>query len=340
MEQLKKWLNLSVGGDFFKGNLKIWHITTAVILIILFALIMIILRKRKKGSVIKQNFPSGEKIENTEKIITLQPMQTRGHTTSELMRKKITLPYEISNIQGAGSRDSQQDSFGISQLAEEIINQKGLLAVLCDGMGGLRDGSEISQLIVSEMMNYFSSGGEENWRETIISLNRRVRNMYNGKGGSTLIAVHLKEDIMRFWSVGDSDIFLFRDHHLYTVNTRHEYGNDLLLSALRGNITVSDALTDPQKDALSFYIGAENIKTDSFSDIKKFRLRDGDKILLCSDGVSDTLSLDAIAECLKLSPQLCCEKIEQYISEAMASNQDNYTAIVIQYISNGKAANI
>lgn len=307
MEQLKKWL-IPFCIIFF--------------LLILFFVIILYLKRKNKIKKLKQ--------EKSEKIITLQPLENKKDSSAELIQKNIEFPYEISNVQGIGNRDNQQDSFAISPLDKEIISKKGLISVICDGMGGLCDGYEISQFIVSEIMNHFLTNEKEDYKNIITSINTKIKNMYNGKGGSTLIAVLLKEDIMNFWSIGDSDIFLFRKNRLYAVNKRHEYENDLILNFIRGNIPINNIFTNPQAGALSSYIGAENIKIDTFS--KQFRMKDGDKILLCTDGVSDIINCDLLTKFLNYSPQICCGMIENYILENMDSNQDNYTAVVIQYI--------
>ena len=45
---------------------------------------------------------------------------------------------ELANLQGVGSREEQQDAFGISRM--DRYEEDGLLAVLCDGMGGMAEG--------------------------------------------------------------------------------------------------------------------------------------------------------------------------------------------------------
>lgn len=97
---------------------------------------------------------------------------------------------------------------------------------------------------------------------------------------------------------------------------------------------MEDAFTDPQAGALSEYIGKEDVRCDYT--YLPFSLQPEDVLLLCSDGVSDTLTLKQIREAMALPPQACCDKLEVEIQAAGRPNQDNYTAIVMQYHGNGE----
>ena len=148
------------------------------------------------------------------------------------------------------------------------------------------------------------------------------------------MAALLRGRSLSFWCVGDSDLFLLREETLYELNVRQEFKNDLVLRALEGAVPVEDAFTDPQAGALSEYIGKEDVKCDYT--YLPFSLRPEDALLLCSDGVSDTLTLKQIREAMALPPQACCDKLEEEILAAGRPNQDNYTAIVMQYHGNGE----
>ena len=97
---------------------------------------------------------------------------------------------------------------------------------------------------------------------------------------------------------------------------------------------MEEAFTDPQAGALSEYIGKEDVKCDCTC--IPFPLQPEDALLLCSDGVSDTLTLKQIREAMALEPQACCDKLEEEILAAEKPNQDNYTAIVLKYHGQGE----
>ena len=60
---------------------------------------------------------------------------------------------EAANLQGLGNRTEQQDAFGVSPL--ERYESDGLLAVLCDGMGGMAEGGRIAAETVEELLGAF-----------------------------------------------------------------------------------------------------------------------------------------------------------------------------------------
>ena len=97
---------------------------------------------------------------------------------------------------------------------------------------------------------------------------------------------------------------------------------------------MEEAFVDVQAGALSEYIGKENVQCD-YTRIP-FLLQAEDALLLCSDGVSDTLTLRQIRDILALPPQACCEQLEKAILDVGRPNQDNFTAIVLKYHGKGE----
>ena len=239
---------------------------------------------------------------------------------------------ELANLQGLGSREEQQDAFGISRM--ERLEEDGLLAVLCDGMGGLAEGGRIAAETAAEMVAMFPWEDDGAVPEWVRQRSGRVYQQFRGHGGTTLVAALLRGRSLSFWCVGDSDLFLLREGRLYELNVRQEFKNDLILRALEGAFPVEEAFLDPQAGALSEYIGKEDVRCDYT--YTPFLLQPEDVLLLCSDGVSDTLTLKQIREAMALPPQACCDKLEEEILAAGRPNQDNYTAIVMQYHGNGE----
>ena len=307
MEEVLSWLNQPLLEDSF---LRLWMaIAAGAVLVLALLLVLVLIRKRKKK---KKAEPDGEE------PVTEQP---------------APLPVlELANLQGIGSREEQQDAFGISRMAR--MEEDGLLAVLCDGMGGMAEGGRIAAETAAEMVAMFPWEDDGAVPEWVRQRSGRVYQQFRGHGGTTLVAALLRGRSLSFWCVGDSDLFLLREGTLYELNVRQEFRNDLILRALEGAFPVEDAFTDPQAGALSEYIGKEDVKCDYT--YLPFSLRPEDALLLCSDGVSDTLTLKQIREAMALPPQACCDKLEEEILAAGRPNQDNYTAIVMQYHGNGE----
>ena len=186
----------------------------------------------------------------------------------------------------------------------------------------------------AEMIGMFPWKEDSDVPEWVRQRSSRVYQQFRGHGGTTLVAALLRGKMLSFWSVGDSDLFLAREGKVYALNIRQEFKNDLILRALEGTFRVEEAFTDPQAGALSEYIGKEDVKCDYT--YMPLSLQPEDVLLLCSDGVSDTLTLKQIREATALSPQACCDKLEEDILAAGKPNQDNYTAIVLKYHGKGE----
>ena len=305
MENVRSWFNQPL----FQGSvLRIWMMVAAGAVLLLALLFALILRKKKR----RNKMP--------EEPITEQP--------------KPLPELEIANLQGIGSREQQQDAFGISPM--DRYEEDGLLAVLCDGMGGMTEGGRIAAETVSQLMGIFPWRDDCDLPGWISQRSARVYRQFLGHGGTTLVAVLLKGDRLFFWCVGDSDLFLLRDGKLYGMNIRQEYQNELLLRALDGAFPVEEAFLDPQAGALSEYIGKEDVTCD-YNRISFF-LQPEDTLLLCSDGVSDTLTLKQIRDAMARSPQSCCDKLEEEILSSGRPSQDNYTAIALTYHGKGEKA--
>lgn len=307
MEEVLSWLNQPLLQDSF---LRLWMaIAAGAVLVLALLLVLVLIRKRKR----KKKAKSDE-----EEPITEQPAP----------RPVL----ELANLQGIGSREEQQDAFGISRMAR--MEEDGLLAVLCDGMGGMAEGGMIAAETAAEMVAMFPWEDDGAVPEWVRQRSGRVYQQFRGHGGTTLVAALLRGRSLSFWCVGDSDLFLLREGTLYELNVRQEFRNDLVLRALEGAFPVEDAFTDPQAGALSEYIGKEDVKCDYT--YLPFSLQPEDALLLCSDGVSDTLTLKQIREAMALPPQACCDKLEEEILAAGKPNQDNYTAIILQYHGKGE----
>lgn len=276
---------------------------------------MFFFKKRKKVQTQPQQPPS-------------EPQPEPLCVTTVLTPEKTSI-LDIANLQGIGQREQQQDAFGISPA--DRYETDGILAVLCDGMGGMAEGQRIAVQTVSSLLNAFPfpEPQTKSVPELISACTQNIYQQFYGHGGCTLVAAWLFENRLHFWSVGDSDLFLLRSHQLYTLNTRQEFQKDLLLRSFHGTFPIGEAFTDPQAGALSQYIGKEDITPDCTR--IPFLLFPDDTLLLCSDGISDTLTLKQIREAMEAPVSDCCTMLETAVRLAALPNQDNYTAIALHY---------
>lgn len=245
----------------------------------------------------------------------------------------------IGKAHGIGARSKQQDSFGVSQMQEDVIRDKGILAILADGMGGMANGEKASMATVISCLNYFDTHDmSESVSDDMLAMaenaNVEVKDVLGdsrGASGSTLVGVHIKDGEMFWVSVGDSRIFLYRDGELQQISRDHNYAAVLQERVEAGEITQEEALCDPQKDALTSYIGIEFLEEIDYN-TESLALFEGDKILLTSDGVYNTLTTEEIEDALKFSAGRAMMHLGMQVEGKKKKNQDNYTALVLEVV--------
>lgn len=242
----------------------------------------------------------------------------------------------IGKIHDIGRRDYQQDSFG--QTA--VLRNTGILAVLADGMGGLSGGERVSQKIVMEALT-FGSTLQANQVPTalpgmVAGINHAVNQMLGPKGlytsGSTVVSALITGNALRWISVGDSRIYLYRDGQISQLSRDHDLLQDWMPDILEGKRSMAEALRDPNGRKLTSFIGMGELRHVDYNRTP-IPLLPGDRVLLMSDGVYGTVSDAEMAAILRDcgSVQLAASHIGQRIMGAALPYQDNYTLIVLGY---------
>ncbi|MDF2614672.1 MAG: hypothetical protein K0S71_2458 [Clostridia bacterium] len=258
-----------------------------------------------------------------------------GKTVKLDIPKENKLSFSFANIQNIGKRESQQDSFGVSNIEnKEYVDKKGILAIVADGMGGLAYGKEISEKAVEFMLRGFEnmSLGESCMQQLLSlvhTLNAQIYNQYQMEGGTTLVAVYIIDNRFYWMSVGDSTIYLKRDGILYQLNKEHIHLNTLYLKVLEDKMSIDEALSDKEKNALTEFIG-KDVLTEIDFNTKPFKIKAGDRLMLCSDGISSYLAESEISEALEQDINVCCSTLESMVLSKKYPYQDNLTGLVIE----------
>ncbi len=246
--------------------------------------------------------------------------------------------YRIGNVHNQGRREEQQDSFCISDVSSKTdLENKGLMAVVADGMGGLESGASVSQLVSNIFLNKYRSSAIPDCKsflyEAVLESEREVEKyieVNHVDGGSTLVAVMIREGQLSFISIGDSFIFLIRAGKLIKLNTEHTYGNLLRERAARGEIDPEEAEINPNRGSLTSYIGIGNLRLIDQSGAP-IPVMDGDILFLCSDGVYNALGDNALLEVVTGGDfGEAAERVEQSVLMQNIPTQDNFTAVMIK----------
>lgn len=253
----------------------------------------------------------------------------------EARRKEPVL--QVSNIQGVGTREHQEDSFAVRNWADpRQQEQQGLLAIVADGMGGMAHGSQASQCTVDVLLERFQCRDEEipipNWLYAgAFEANEQVFRQFGGQSGTTLTAVHIQNGRLYWLSVGDSAIYLMRDGGVYQLNREHTYLNRLYARELEEEtIDKSRAESDVDARRLTSFVGIDHLQEVDVS-LRPLNLKCGDAVLLCSDGISGVLTPPELREAMALPPDEGCALLETMVLEKQIPAQDNYTGVMIAY---------
>ena len=145
----------------------------------------------------------------------------------------------VGRVHEQGARKCQQDRFALS--AESTWQERGLLAVVADGMGGLSDGDLVSQTAAAAMQEAFltvQGTPEQVLLQCLARANAAVNRLLGpeglGRSGTTLLAGLIREGRLSLLSVGDSRAALLRDGALLPLNREHVYREELALDAVNG----------------------------------------------------------------------------------------------------------
>ena len=248
------------------------------------------------------------------------------------------LSYEAVQVQHQGKRQYQQDSFFLSDTADpSSLTEKGLLAVVADGMGGLQDGKAISSITVDTFKKQFYEGSTNDPSKFLSDCVYKAETnvdayMYASsmKGGSTVIAALISDNRLSFVSVGDSSIFLVRNREVKLLNHYHNYASVLSSKVRQGMISQQEADNDPMRSRITAYIGMGEVNEIDASD-QPLTLYPDDILILCSDGVANALGNDALLRLIEAgSFSELGKRVEESILRQDLQNQDNFTAVMIR----------
>lgn len=216
-------------------------------------------------------------------------------------------------------RDHNEDS---------LIVTPPLFAV-ADGMGGHAAGevaSEIAVNILAARAPEYPDG--EVLAQAVMAANQEVINAsHDGRGregmGTTLTAAMLENERLVIAQVGDSRAYLLHHGKLQQLTRDHSLMADMIEA---GQLTPEEARVHPQRSVITRALGSDpHLRPD----IYEINVETGDRLLVCSDGLSSMLRDQNIEQVLSriTDPQRCAS---QLVNEAIAAGgHDNVTVIVV-----------
>ena len=242
-------------------------------------------------------------------------------------------------IDGSYRQDVNQPYFR----ADGRVSSGQLTAAVCDGMGGEALGEEASLIAVEAIREFCGAdaagegpGGEAGAPccsplDCINEANNRIcarMREEQKRIGSTIALMNFKADTVQAWNMGDSRIYRLRGEAFDQFSVDHTVMARMLKL---GQITREEAEHHPLRHQITQYLGIfpeEMVLEPAFTEVQK--LSEGDRYLMCSDGLTDMLSDKEIAICLKENRDI--KKASQILVQKAvdAGGRDNITVLVIE----------
>jgi protein phosphatase/serine/threonine-protein phosphatase Stp1 len=217
---------------------------------------------------------------------------------------------------------------------DSYLNRPDLgLWVVADGAGGHQSGEVASAEVVAALQDIEAglSAAEmlQEVRARLEAAHERLRSESERRGpgvimATTAVVLIARDDHFACLWAGDSPAYLLRGDILTKITRDHSLVQDLVEG---GVITEAEAVNHRQANVITRAVGADQ---DSLElDKRTGPLLPGDRLLLCSDGLSKTLSAGEIAELLSVEDGADAERLVMAAVDARAI--DNVTAITIEF---------
>ena len=242
-----------------------------------------------------------------------------------------------------GLTDGSADDGGAGPSSSRVvtIGRHGSVFAVCDGMGGAAAGEIASQLAVDIVFERLVDGLDGNRTFSRDDLARRLVRAIEAAGlrifqeakvdrtrrgmGTTVTAAALLDSYLFFAQVGDSRGYLLRQGQLVQLTRDQSLVNQLIEA---GQLTEEEAETFEHNNIILQALGtADTVQVD----LTFCELRQGDTLLLCSDGLSGMVRFEDIREVLRSAadPADACQQLTDRANQA--GGHDNVTVIVARF---------
>ncbi|MFK5633376.1 MULTISPECIES: PP2C family protein-serine/threonine phosphatase [unclassified Ornithinimicrobium] len=242
----------------------------------------------------------------------------------------VALRYAARSNVGLGSKSRNEDS---AYAGPELL-------VLCDGMGGHAAGDVASSLVVGELVHL---DGESHGADDLLDVLEQALEEANNRladvmevypdsdgMGTTCIAMVRTGTKLAVANIGDSRAYLLRGGRLTQITKDHSFVQKLLDE---GRITKEESRHHPQRSLVTRVFTG---RPEDAPDLSMRELRQGDRIMLCSDGLTDYVAEETVGELLAQTGLTPGQVADQLIQIALrGATRDNVTVIVADAVHAG-----
>lgn len=225
-------------------------------------------------------------------------------------------------------RENNQDA-----LEYGALDSSTQYAVVCDGMGGANGGNIASKIAVEVIGSRIREGfqadavkAENLLKSAMATANSGVYDRAQQQPeligmGTTVVAVVTCGRKAYISHVGDSRLYLWRNRELIAVTRDHSVVQQLIES---GQITEEEAKSHPRKNYITRALGVNDHESGEYDELD---LESGDRLLLCTDGLTNEVSKEAIGHKLELPAE---QAVHDLIRAALdGGGADNITVILM-----------
>ncbi|MBQ8684259.1 MAG: Stp1/IreP family PP2C-type Ser/Thr phosphatase [Clostridia bacterium] len=227
-------------------------------------------------------------------------------------------------------RANNQDALDYGELAENAR-----YAVVCDGMGGANGGNIASEIAVgvigTRIRESFSTERSGSWAEHMLEsamaaanigvFDRALQQPELSGMGTTVVAAVLCDHTAYISHVGDSRLYLLRGQALQPVTRDHSVVQEMIES---GQITEEQAKSHPRRHFITRALGVTDSESGEYDELE---LQPGDRLLLCTDGLINTVEPEDIR---RLLAQPAEQAVEALIQAALdGGGTDNVTVVLM-----------
>jgi PPM family protein phosphatase len=237
-------------------------------------------------------------------------------------------------VTGLALRYAVRSDLGRRPNNEDAVFASPRVVAVADGVGGSAAGEVASRTVIDAVAHMdkcrLSDRVDSALRAAVASGNDAIgfiascRPLLAGMS-TTLTAIALAEDEYAIANIGDSRTYLFRDARLTQLTRDDSYVQELIDS---GDLTTDAARHHPQRSIVLEALDGDARRSPS---VRTARAQVGDRLLLCSDGLSDMVEDDALEAALSIpSRDQCADRLVELA--LAAGGRDNVSVIVADVV--------
>lgn len=228
-------------------------------------------------------------------------------------------------------REDNQDAIRLAE--DERPVTQGLLYAIADGMGGYAHGGLASRMALETMHDTLAwhNGNsiprvmQRGVEAANLNIYQKAQKLGAGRIGTTLTAAYVLGDILYLAHVGDSRAYLIRDGHALCLTEDHTTVGEMVRSKL---ISAEKIRTHAQRSILTKAVGLDLFVQP---DIIQHKLKEGDRLVLCTDGVWSVIEDAEFAHVTNRSRSVE-EASQNLIDLALQHDTDDNASVVIFHL--------